>query len=170
MDTCLCGRPLTPGRVTGGGVECCVQCGESLPKKAKRGTTNGNQRGSAETRRKRREWLIENYRADVDVWFITDPWNGSLAEVTKPAGSPDDFSLDFSNWETVPFWAVLEPKWEKVCRCYRCGTFLTVDTVSVDRIIPGCKGGTYRRNNIRPACLPCNSKTGGSVRAGKKAS
>lgn len=50
------------------------------------------------------------------------------------------------------------------CRCYRCGTLLTVDTVTVDRIIPGCQGGTYRRNNIRPACAACNSHTGGSIR------
>lgn len=50
------------------------------------------------------------------------------------------------------------------CRCYRCGDLLTMGTVTVDRIIPGCKGGTYRRNNIRPACTRCNSETGGSLR------
>lgn len=46
------------------------------------------------------------------------------------------------------------------CRCYRCGELLTVDTVTVDRIVPGCQGGTYRRDNIRPACGTCNSSTG----------
>lgn len=46
------------------------------------------------------------------------------------------------------------------CRCYRCGVLLTESTVTVDRIIPGCQGGTYQRNNIRPACLTCNSETG----------
>jgi hypothetical protein len=51
------------------------------------------------------------------------------------------------------------------CRCYRCGRLLTVDIVTVDRIIPGCLGGTYRRNNIRPACGKCNSSTGGSTRS-----
>lgn len=50
------------------------------------------------------------------------------------------------------------------CRCYRCGTLLTVDTVTVDRIVPGCAGGRYVRNNIRPACATCNSVTGGSTR------
>lgn len=49
-------------------------------------------------------------------------------------------------------------------KCYRCPTILTFFTVSVDRIIPGCQGGTYRRGNIRPACLPCNSETGGATR------
>lgn len=52
-----------------------------------------------------------------------------------------------------------------ICRCYRCGMGLTVDTVTVDRIIPGCKGGKYVRNNIRPACAGCNSVTGGALRS-----
>lgn len=103
-----------------------------------RGTTNGNARGSAETRRRRREWLVETWRADVDkpLWFGTTPGYGNV-----PLG------------EGIP-----------ACRCYRCGVLLTVDTVTVDRIVPGCKGGTYRRDNIRPACGSCNSITGGSVR------
>lgn len=88
-----------------------------------RGTTNGNRRGSSEDRRRRREWLVQTYRADA-----------------SPFGQP-------------------------ACRCYRCGTLLTVDTVTVDRIIPGCRGGTYRRNNIRPACGACNSETGGYTRS-----
>lgn len=50
------------------------------------------------------------------------------------------------------------------CRCYRCGKLLDVDTVTVDRITPGCKGGRYVRNNIRPACAKCNSETGARVR------
>jgi hypothetical protein len=49
------------------------------------------------------------------------------------------------------------------CRCYRCGVLLTESTVTVDRIVPGCQGGTYQRNNIRPACLTCNSETGGRL-------
>lgn len=50
------------------------------------------------------------------------------------------------------------------CRCYRCGILLDYSRLTVDRIIPGARGGTYRRNNIRPACAQCNSETGGSVR------
>lgn len=60
-------------------------------------------------------------------------------------------------------------------RCYRCGRLLynpdaapadTADllVLTVDRIIPGCMGGTYRRSNIRPACGPCNSSTGNLAR------
>jgi 5-methylcytosine-specific restriction endonuclease McrA len=50
------------------------------------------------------------------------------------------------------------------CRCYRCGELLVESTVTVDRIVPGCRGGTYRRDNIRPACANCNSETGAVTR------
>lgn len=50
------------------------------------------------------------------------------------------------------------------CRCYRCGVLMTEDTVTVDRVVPGCRGGTYRRDNIRPACASCNSETGAKIR------
>lgn len=55
--------------------------------------------------------------------------------------------------------------WSRACRCYRCGELLTFRTLTVDRIIPGCKGGRYVRTNIRPACADCNSETGGAVRS-----
>lgn len=51
------------------------------------------------------------------------------------------------------------------CRCYRCGILLTESTLTVDRIVPGAHGGTYKRGNIRPACSPCNSLTGATVRS-----
>ena len=97
-----------------------------------RGTTNGNDRGNNADRRRRREWLVEAYRADTDevIW------------VTEGDGG----------YETVP-----------ACRCYRCGILLTVDTVTVDRIVPGCLGGTYAHNNIRPACSNCNTETGAGL-------
>lgn len=49
------------------------------------------------------------------------------------------------------------------CPCCRCGTKLTDATITVDRIVPGVAGGTYRRSNIRPACGLCNSETGGKL-------
>lgn len=107
----------------------------------RRGTTNRNERGSSEDRRRRREWLVNTFRADVDVvihglgaYIISTPV-GSMVTGVVPA-----------------------------CRCYRCGRLLTVDTVTADRIIPGCQGGTYRRSNLRPACSTCNSVTGATTR------
>jgi len=54
------------------------------------------------------------------------------------------------NGETVP--------------CYRCKAELTYDTLTVDRIVAGMDGGTYARDNIRPACGNCNSITGSQLR------
>jgi HNH endonuclease len=42
----------------------------------------------------------------------------------------------------------------------KCLGILNMDTLTVDRIIPGADGGTYRRGNIRPACVHCNSLHG----------
>jgi 5-methylcytosine-specific restriction endonuclease McrA len=41
--------------------------------------------------------------------------------------------------------------------CSYCPRVLDYASVTADRIIPGSQGGTYKRSNIRPACLPCNS-------------
>lgn len=107
-----------------------------------RGTTNGNARGSLEDRLRRRQWLVATFRADVDArhiygTFPTDP----VVTVGVALG------------DGIP-----------ACRCYRCGVLLTVETVSADRIVPECRGGTYRRSNIRPACTCCNSITGATTR------
>lgn len=103
----------------------------------RRGTTNRNVRGNTRDRLARRRWLVRTFRANVDVMPI-----GKYARRIKANAVG-----------AVP-----------ACRCYRCGRLLTEDVVTVDRIVPGCRGGTYRRNNIRPACASCNSETGGSVR------
>jgi hypothetical protein len=39
-----------------------------------------------------------------------------------------------------------------VVPCFECGTLLTVDTLTVDRIVPGSQGGGYGYENIRPQC------------------
>jgi hypothetical protein len=52
--------------------------------------------------------------------------------------------------------------------CAFCGRALTFETVTVDRFpTPGRLGGRYTRDNIRPACGPCNSEDQG--RAGVSA-
>lgn len=129
---------------------------------ARRGTTNGNARGSSEDRRRRREWLVETYRADSDIVHIWNVERGASLD-----GPPTWISRTFRPASGL---IRLQESWGRVaiafaaCRCYRCGTLLTAETVTVDRIIPGCRGGTYRRDNIRPACGRCNSETGGGLR------
>lgn len=113
-----------------------------LTQPTRRGTSNSNERGSAEDRRKRREWLVETYRADMDL---------------------SDFEVFPAGWQRPHYVQVPFGSGQPACRCYRCGTLCSVDTVTVDRIIPGRQGGTYRRNNIRPACGTCNSSTGGKL-------
>jgi 5-methylcytosine-specific restriction endonuclease McrA len=115
-----------------------------------RSTTNGNVRGSAQTRIRRRIWLVETYRANVDL--VRTPI-GTIYGVASVGTSAEEWAPGCTQ---VP-----------ACHCYRCGVLLSVDTVTVDRIIPGIKGGTYRRNNIRPACLGCNSSTGGRLGASR---
>lgn len=117
----------------------------------RRGTSNGNASGSSEDRRRRKQWLIETYRANVDasvgrdmdgVVYDVQEYNPRLDSCTGYTSGPNP-----------------------ACRCYRCGGLLVFETVTVDRVIPGCQGGTYRRNNIRPACGKCNSETGGATRS-----
>lgn len=112
------------------------------PSVTRRGTTNRNVRGNNTTRRQRREWLVETYRADVDLL------DGGLP-IAVPLGEG-----------------------EPACRCYRCAALLTVETVTADRIKPGIEGGTYGtprrdrrdgRTNVRPSCIDCASTTGGQI-------
>lgn len=42
------------------------------------------------------------------------------------------------------------------CPCRWCGKRLTNKTLTVDRVLPGYLGGSYRRENIVPACWRCN--------------
>lgn len=124
------------------------------PAKATRGTSNGNASGSSHQRRARKHWLIETFRADVDVLvdIVLLSING------EPAGG-------HRHPKKGHLYPVPLGEGEPACRCYRCGCLLVFATLTVDRVIPGCKGGTYRRNNIRPACGPCNSETGGGLRS-----
>lgn len=44
-----------------------------------------------------------------------------------------------------------------------CLWVLDETNVSPDRIVLGADGGTYRRSNIQPACLPCQMDQGGEL-------
>lgn len=114
-----------------------------------RGTTNRNERGSSYARAARRKWLVATFRANVDV-----------SDLKFRCG---DSTCDMNHG----YFAVRLGVGTPACRCYRCGCLLTENDVTSDRIVPGCQGGTYARNNIRPACLNCNSITGGATRRKK---
>lgn len=52
------------------------------------------------------------------------------------------------------------------CSFEGCDRILTFETITADRFpLPGIRGGTYRRGNIRPACSRCNSCDGNDIKA-----
>lgn len=113
---------------------------------SERGTTNGNARGSSYERRRRRAWIMEAWASDVRH-FTRCYRCGVLLY------NPDDEAVEVGTGQGYPArWVI------------RKGNFYTASALTLDRIVPGCKGGTYRRNNIRPACGACNSETGGALR------
>lgn len=49
---------------------------------------------------------------------------------------------------------------------FGCGVRVDFTTITVDRYpIPGIEGGTYKRDNIRPACMKCNASDGAALGA-----
>lgn len=118
-----------------------------------RGTSNGNERGNNEDRRKRKAWLMETYESDRWILLIINQ-DGEIF-LKRTLGDPD---LAVSAHEKLNW--VAEVKMVPTVRCYRCGDILSITEVTIDRIVPGCLGGTYAHNNIRPACSGCNSETG----------
>jgi len=57
----------------------------------------------------------------------------------------------------------------KTAPCHYCKAPLDFETLTVDRILAGVLGGTYRRTNIRPACMRDNSIEGSKLRDELKA-
>ncbi len=51
----------------------------------------------------------------------------------------------------------------KTVGCVHCGKKLTEKTLTVDRIVPECRGGRYDRGNIQPSCKPCNDSRGSKL-------
>lgn len=110
-----------------------------------RGTSNSAVRGSSEDRRRRRAYLMVAYASDVEGFVRCYRCGGLLF-------NEDDTAV------VQVFFGEAESRWVR-----RDGEMHRASPITVDRIIPGCKGGTYRRSNIRPACAGCNSETGGRL-------
>lgn len=114
----------------------------------KRGTSNGNERGSSYDRKTRRAWVLANFAADqVKVVAENGKWTH---EFVDDHDTIDE--LQASGYSFVP-----------LVRCFRCGLLLEESTMTIDRIEPGAMGGRYTRDNIRPCCSDCNESTGGKL-------
>lgn len=134
-----CGRHYRCGPLWEGLIEWQREHRKTCPLKrpsSRRAASERNGRGSAEDRRRRKTWLVEHWRADVDLPPDDKTW--ILTTMVRGSGVP-------------------------ACRCWECGKLLTVKTVIPDRIVPGCEGGTYRRENLRPHCKDCSERQGGQI-------
>lgn len=116
-----------------------------LPQPTRRGTSNGNDRGSSTDRRRRRAFLIECYGSNIPGLTRCYRCGWLLYNPDDHPGDRPEYAAGFIVLYGTQVWAARP--------------------LTVDRIIPGCLGGTYRRNNIRPACGQCNSETGGALSA-----
>lgn len=66
-------------------------------------------------------------------------------------------------WLLATFSKRLGPHRAK-CAFRGCQEILTLETITVDRYpIPGCMGGRYTRDNIRPACAAHNYGEGAAI-------
>ena len=104
---------------------------------------------STETRRRRRAWIMEAWAADV-------PGLVRCYRCGKHLYNPD----------TPPVPLMVDG--DVLVVSGNQHDYTQAAPLTVDRIIPGCKGGTYRRDNVRPACADCNSVTGGGLRSNNR--
>ena len=51
-------------------------------------------------------------------------------------------------------WGEIKQRYSNSCAC--CGLKETITNLTVDHIIPLCKGGRHSKENIQPLCLSCN--------------
>lgn len=139
-----------------------------------RGASNTNDRGNTDTRRARKAWMIEAYRADRDLKFFPRSVD---APAWVDSQTPYLGGHRFETYVITPEGITCDVplgEGEPACRCYRCGTLLTIDTVTVDKIFTRPEGGTYRTptqdrreraTNCRPACNDCQIITGAPLAA-----
>lgn len=125
-----------------------------------RGTSNTNDRGSAETRRRRKQWLFETWAADWDV-VDSDEARTLSAEFQRDNLGALGVSFRAGYIVDQDTWVVERGLGRPAVRCFRCGTLLDWDSVEIDRIKPGAEGGRYTKSNIRPVCGCCNKTLAG---------
>jgi hypothetical protein len=77
--------------------------------------------------------------------------------VSRPVVDDDDYFTDTERRRLV----YERDKWT----CGYCGDKVNAENASIDHIIPQSKGGTHRKDNLRTACLICNSIKSGKTEA-----
>lgn len=54
-------------------------------------------------------------------------------------------------------------------RCWVCGCALSMESATIDHVVPRSRGGLDNANNLRLACEPCNQKRGNHMPELRKA-
>lgn len=88
-------------------------------------------------------------RAWSKAWRQTD--KGKASSARNGAKWRANLSKAFTTL-TGEEWTAIKKQFKQ--RCVYCGE---IKPLTMDHIIPLCKGGTHTKNNIVPACRPCNS-------------
>lgn len=96
-----------------------------------------------------RMWAAIGYRAKRGCSNTNERGNAKARRVRK------QWLLDtYGNGKAARCWLAVQDV---------CVKWVTFETLTVERVTPGHKGGTYRRENIKPACGPCQSYQGGRI-------
>ena len=94
---------------------------------------------------------------------------GTLYEVLLPANVPCVIEkLSSSQGETQDDWFTDPKKRLQLYErdkwiCQFCGDKVTESNVTLDHLVPRCNGGTNQKDNLRTACLTCNSIKSGKT-------
>lgn len=82
---------------------------------------------------------------------------------SRRQASGDDKRGSYRNRAARKTWLLTTPKFGgngTTVPCVHCKTPTTRQDLHSDRIIPG---GSYRRDNVQPACAPCNIRRGNKI-------
>lgn len=82
---------------------------------------------------------------------------GSIPELRDPWLNPPYKNRNVQKWAMRARHAI---RGSGGCRCYICGRGLTIDTMTIDHVIPRSKGGGNTFDNLMACCLGCNQEKG----------
>lgn len=103
----------------------------------------------------KQEWITPEYKREEALkWRQRNPWKYKASNVVRGWRSRDarlGLSLD-----TPPFQKIVDLWREQNFICSYCGVNCSLDTISVDHMVPVTKGGDHDLKNLTTCCLACN--------------
>lgn len=96
--------------------------------------------------------------------------DGTLYEIVLPTDVPSVIEkISVANdTETDVDWYTDQTRRQQIFArdrwtCQYCGEIVAKDNATLDHFLPRCKGGTNQKENLRTACLTCNSIKSGKT-------